>query len=93
MTKVGKASSANADTTWTFAGAKAHLSEVVDRAQTGPQTITRDGKPSVVIVSAEEWARKTTRKGSLAEFLLSSPLKGSDLDLELQHYAPRDIEL
>jgi prevent-host-death family protein len=58
--------------TWTLAGAKARLSEVVDRAQAGPQTITRNGKPSAVIVSAEEWARKTVRKGSLAEFLLAS---------------------
>jgi hypothetical protein len=39
-----------------------------------------------VIVSAEEWARKTVRKGTLAEFLLASPLRGSDLDLE----RPRD---
>src|ERR1700731_1478176 len=58
--------------TWTLAGAKARLSEVVDRAQAGPQTITRNGKPSAVIVSAEEWARKTVRKGTLAEFLLAS---------------------
>ena len=50
--------------TWTLAGAKARLSEVVDRAQAGPQTITRNGKPSAVIVSAEEWARKTLRKGT-----------------------------
>jgi prevent-host-death family protein len=46
---------------WTLTGAKARLSEVVDRAQAGPQTITRKGKPSTVIVSAEEWARKTLR--------------------------------
>ena len=59
--------------TWTLAGAKARLSEVVDRAQAGPQTITRNGKPSAVIVSAEDWARKTVRKGTLAEFLLASP--------------------
>src|SRR4051812_33471097 len=38
--------------TWTLAVAKARLSEVVDRAQAGPQTITRNGKPSAVIVSA-----------------------------------------
>jgi prevent-host-death family protein len=50
--------------TWTLAGAKARLSEVVDRAQAGPQTITRNGKPSAVIVAAEEWARKTARKGT-----------------------------
>ena len=79
--------------TWTLAGAKARLSEVVDRAQGGPQTITRNGKPSAVIVSAEEWARKTVRKGSLAEFLLASPLRGTDLELERQRDAPRDVTL
>jgi prevent-host-death family protein len=77
--------------TWTLAGAKARLSEVVDRAQAGPQTITRNGKPSAVIVSAEEWARKTVRKGTLAEFLLSSPLRGADIELERQRDTPRDV--
>jgi prevent-host-death family protein len=76
--------------TWTLAGAKARLSEVVDRAQAGPQTITRNGKPSAVIVSAEEWMRKTARKGTLAEFLLASPLRDVDLELERQRDAPRD---
>jgi prevent-host-death family protein len=79
--------------TWTLAGAKARLSEVVDRAQIGPQTITRNGKPSAVIVSAEEWARKTARKGTLAEFLLASPLRGADLELDRQPDTPRDVTL
>src|SRR4051812_19648654 len=81
------------DGTWTLAGAKARLSEVVDRAQVKPQTITRNGKPSAVIVSAEEWARKTVRKGSLAEFLLASPLRGADLELERRRDVPRDVKL
>jgi len=79
--------------TWTLANAKARLSEVVDRAQAGPQTITRNGKPSAVIVSVEEWARKTVRKGTLAEFLLASPLRGADLDLERQRDTARDVTL
>jgi prevent-host-death family protein len=79
--------------TWTLAVAKARLSEVVDRAQAGPKTITRNGKPSAVVVSAEEWARKTVRKGTLAEFLLASPLRGSDLELERQRDPPRDVTL
>jgi prevent-host-death family protein len=79
--------------TWTLAVAKARLSEVVDRAQAGPQTITRNGKPSAVIVSAEEWTRKTVRKGTLAEFLLASPLRGADLELERQRDTPRDVTL
>jgi prevent-host-death family protein len=75
--------------TWSLAVAKARPSEVVDRAQAGPQTITRNGKPSAVIVSAEEWARKTVHKGTLAEFLLASPLRGANLDLERQRDMPR----
>lgn len=78
---------------WTVAGAKAKLSEVIERAQSTPQTITRNGKPSVVVVSAEEWQRKTKRKGTLAEFLMESPLRGADLDLERQRDEPRDLSL
>jgi prevent-host-death family protein len=76
---------------WTVAGAKARLSEVIERAQSAPQTITRNGKPSVVVVSAEEWQRKTVRKGTLAEFLMGSPLRGADLELERQRDEPRDL--
>ncbi len=78
---------------WTVANAKAKLSEVIDRAQSSPQTITRNGKPSVVVVSAEEWQRKTARKGTLAEFLMESPLRGAGLDLERQRDDPRDLSL
>jgi hypothetical protein len=39
---------------------------------------------------AGEFTRKPERKGTLAEFLLASPLRGADLDLERQHDAPRD---
>ncbi|MCO6392388.1 MULTISPECIES: type II toxin-antitoxin system prevent-host-death family antitoxin [Phyllobacteriaceae] len=81
------------DTNWTVAGAKARLSEVIERAQSAPQTITRNGKPSVVVVSAEEWQRKTVRKGTLAEFLMDSPLRGTDLDVDRQRDEPRDLRL
>ncbi|AQZ54417.1 type II toxin-antitoxin system Phd/YefM family antitoxin [Martelella mediterranea] len=78
---------------WTVAKAKAKLSEVIERAQSTPQTITRNGKPSVVVVSAEEWQRKVARKGTLAEFLLASPLRGAELDLDRQGDEPRDLSL
>lgn len=81
------------NTNWSVARAKARLSEVIERAQSAPQTITRNGKPSVVVVSAEEWQRKTARKGTLAEFLLDSPLRGADLNLERQRDEPRDLSL
>ncbi len=78
---------------WTVANAKAKLSEVIDRAQSTPQTITRNGKPSVVMVSVEEWQRKTARKGTLAEFLMASPLRGIKVDLERQRDEPRDLPI
>ncbi|WEK06862.1 MAG: type II toxin-antitoxin system Phd/YefM family antitoxin [Candidatus Devosia phytovorans] len=78
---------------WTVANAKAHLSEVIERAQSEPQMITRNGTPSVVMVSVEEWNRKSARKGSLASFLMSSPLAGSGLDDERLDDAPRPVVL
>ncbi|MER8556609.1 type II toxin-antitoxin system prevent-host-death family antitoxin [Mesorhizobium sp. M0983] len=67
--------------------------EVIERAQAAPQTITRNRRPSLVVVSAEEWQRKTVRKGTLEEFLLESPLRGAELDLERQRDEPRDLPL
>lgn len=65
---------------WTVAQAKAKLSEVIEHAQKhGPQTITRNGRRAAVVVDAEEWERKTERKGSLADFFAASPLRGSGL--------------
>ena len=78
---------------WTVANAKARLSEVIDRAQSEPQMITRNGTPSVVMVSVEEWNRKTARKGSLASFLMSSPLAQSELADERLDGSPRDLAL
>lgn len=74
---------------WSVAAAKAWLSELIDRAQASPQTITRNGRPSAVVISVEEWQRKTARKGNLAEFLLDSPLCGADLDTERLRDGPR----
>jgi prevent-host-death family protein len=66
---------------WTVAEAKAKLSEVIERAMSGqPQTITRHGKTAVVVVAADTWKRQTARKGNLADFFASSPLRAIDLE-------------
>jgi prevent-host-death family protein len=68
---------------WTVAEAKAKFSEVIENAKShGPQTITRSGRTAVVVVAAEEWERKTKRKGNLAEFFAASPLRGSGIKIE-----------
>lgn len=80
--------------TWTLAEAKAKFSEVVERAQShGPQTVTRHGRNAVVIVSANEWERKTKRSGNLAEFFASSPLRGSGLKIKRAKDRPRKVDL
>jgi len=79
--------------TWTVAEAKAKFSELVDSARaSGPQTITRNGRTAVVVVSAEEWERKTLRRGNLAEFFAESPLRGSGLDVPRTRDGPREFE-
>jgi prevent-host-death family protein len=79
---------------WSVAHAKARLSEVVEKARSdGPQTITKNGRPAVVVVSAEEWERKTKRVGNLAEFLAGSPLRGAKLNLGRLDDKPRDLDL
>ena len=78
---------------WSLTDATAHLEEVVDQAiRVGPQVITRDGASAVVIVSAEEWERKSIRSGTLADFFAASPLPGAGLILERSELAPA-IEL
>ena len=68
---------------WTVAQAKAKFSEVIDKARSlGPQTITRNGRKAAVVVAADEWDRKTRRKGNLAEFFASSPLRRSGLKVD-----------
>lgn len=65
---------------WSVVDAKARLSELLDEAiSDGPQAITRRGREIAIVVSAEEWHKKISRVGSLAEFLAASPLRDSEL--------------
>jgi prevent-host-death family protein len=69
--------------TWTVAQAKAKFSELLEKAKAeGPQKITKHGRTTAVVVAAEQWEKKPERKGNLAEFLMSSPLRGSGLKLK-----------
>jgi prevent-host-death family protein len=79
---------------WSVADAKARLSELVDQAiSDGPQVITRRGREVAIVVSAEEWHKKTSRVGSLAEFLAASPLRDSQLAAGRVDAPARDVSL
>jgi prevent-host-death family protein len=92
QTKMVRGTAVPEPASWTVASAKAHFSDVLERARLhGPQTITRHGRPTAVIVAAEEWERKTRRSGSLADFFATSPLRGAaDLIIEREVELPRD---
>ncbi len=93
MTNLTKAGTEMSAETWTVAEAKAKLSEVISLAETtGPQTITRNGRKTAVVVAAEEWERKTMRQGNLAEFFAASPLRGSKLKIRRRD-SPRKVSL
>jgi len=79
---------------WTVAEAKAKFSELIAQAQAnGPQTITSRGRRAAVLVAAQEWERKTQRRGNLAEFFAASPLRGAGLKLKRLPGRLRKVEL
>lgn len=82
-----------ADDAWSLAEAKAKFSEVVERARSkGPQHVTRNGRDAVVVVSAEEWAKRKREPKTILEYLENSPLKGSGLVIERDPDIGRVIE-
>jgi prevent-host-death family protein len=79
---------------WTVAEAKAKFSKVLQKAETeGPQRITRRGEDAAVVVSKKEWDRKTKRKGTLLEFFMNSPLRGSGIEIPPRSKTTRRIDL
>lgn len=63
-----------ADRTWQLQEAKNHLSEVVALAmKEGAQTITKHGKPAVVVVSVEEYEQSRAPRRSLFTALRECP--------------------
>lgn len=79
--------------TWQLQDAKNQLSRVVDQAlEHGAQTITRHGKAVVVILSHEEYLKRTaSRKKSFGEMLLAMPKV--ELNLERKKDKVRSIVL
>ena len=79
---------------WSVQDAKNRFSEVVNAARREPQTVTKHGKPAVVVVDAGEFERLRLLDRAQAppfiELLLSMPR--GDVDFRRQNVRPRDIE-
>ncbi len=66
--------------TWSVQDAKNRFSEVVEAARRKPQTVTKHGKPAVVVVAADEYERlrklEHLKAPTFAELLLAMPTGG-----------------
>ncbi|MDE1163079.1 MAG: type II toxin-antitoxin system Phd/YefM family antitoxin [Acidobacteriaceae bacterium] len=81
--------------TWQVQEAKAHLSELLEDAESkGPQIITKHGAEKAVVISIEQYrglqAEKT--KLDLRDYLLSMP-QIDDFDVDRDVDFGREIEL
>ncbi|HZW24018.1 MAG TPA: type II toxin-antitoxin system Phd/YefM family antitoxin [Gallionella sp.] len=79
---------------WQLQEAKGNFSQLVKRAAGGDaQVVTVHGRPTAVVVSAEEYARLTRRKSKLSTALLRPDLAIDDLDISRSRDTGRDVEL
>jgi prevent-host-death family protein len=80
---------------WSVQDAKNRFSEVVEAARRRPQTVTKHGKPAVVVVDATEYERlrhlERSKAPSFAELLLAMPR--DDGEFPRLKARPRDLEL
>ena len=69
---------------WSVQDAKNRFSELVEAAQRRPQTVTKHGKPAVVVVAADEYERlrklQHLNAPSFAELLLAMPTDGEEFE-------------
>ncbi|WP_199535597.1 type II toxin-antitoxin system Phd/YefM family antitoxin [Rhodohalobacter sp. SW132] len=79
---------------WQLQEAKNRFNEVVRKAfEEGPQTVTKHGKDSVVVLSAEDYRKLEQPRTSLVEFFQKSPLSEVEIDLTRDKSPSRKVEL
>lgn len=73
------------DETWGVAEAKAHFSEVLEKAEReGPQHITKHGRRRFVVVSETDWNNRQRPRKSLVDVLLDPKIRGLLSDEEMK---------
>lgn len=78
---------------WQIQQAKAHLSEVIERAQReGPQIITRHGAERAVVLSVEDYRAILAQKPDFKAYLLGGP-KVDDFTIERDRDPGRVVKL
>ncbi len=78
---------------WQVQEAKSQLSKLMELAKSdGPQTITKHGKPEVVVLSMKDYEAMRRDKPSLIEFLLNEGPMFDDFDIERSKDTGREID-
>jgi antitoxin Phd len=81
--------------TWSVQDAKNRFSEVVEAARRAPQTVTKHGKPAVVVVDVVEYERlrqlERACAPSFADVLLAMPQ--DDGEFPRRDVRMRDLDL
>lgn len=80
---------------WQLQTAKAQFSQVVNRAmESGPQLITKAGRPAVYVISAEMFETEFRSKAKdRKSILLSSPHQDTFLNLDRDQEEGREVTL
>lgn len=79
---------------WKLQDAKSQFSKLVqDALNKGPQLITRHGKETAVLISAEEYRRLTGVHKEFKEFLIKSPKINDGLKIKRDKSPVRDIDI
>ena len=73
---------------WSIRDAKAHLSKLIAAAQEGPQAITEHGRPAVVVLSSDDYARLQRKVEPLSQFFARAGFEG--VQVERVRAAARD---
>lgn len=85
-----------ARTEWSLQDAKNSFSAVVDAAAKGtPQTVTKRGRPAVVVLSVAAYERltgKTKSRPSFIDHLLAFPQGDDEFKIERMPLKPRDVK-
>jgi prevent-host-death family protein len=80
---------------WSVQDAKNRFSEVVEAARRAPQTVTKHGKPTVVVVDVVEYERlrllERAKAPTLVEMILAMPQ--DDGEFPRHDVRVRDLEL
>jgi prevent-host-death family protein len=79
---------------WQLQDAKARLSELIKSAHNeGPQQVTVRGKPSVIVISIEDFEAMKRQRPRFVDLMRSSPLAGEALTIERSESLTRDVSL